>query len=334
MSTCQSHMPRTFKCDRLNSSTFLIVEDDQYGEHPFIYVKIYPRLLVVSDTGCGGKQHSSKPTRDTLQQFIETYPVITNDNAPLNPRRSDGTPSLPYLIICTHCHYDHISGIPSFRDRSRVILASSLGRSFIENDLDKHSLCSYLGIPTPKYQVSYWANNNEDVLYEGTSLSLRILHTPGHTPDELAWLDEVERHLYVGDSFYERVASDRSYTQAILFPKEGSIIDYMQTLDNLLYFVKKKNLEEGKARLKVGCGHITFSQDACDMISSVQNYFLDVLSGKVPVRESSEKRGEIYDLWQEDGEPRFSLQGPRRLVDDARRHFHIGPSLDTCSIIM
>ena len=325
-----------FKCKRLNQSTFVIVEDDKYGEHPFIYARIFhdPPLIVLSDTGCGGNSDGPKGVPDSLRNYIETCPIASNANLPLNPRQPGGSPLLSYLIICTHCHYDHILGIPSFEDISTTILASLHGKSFIEGDLAKHSLCFYLDVPTPKYTVSYWANDFEHVRFDGMLLGLQILHTPGHTPDELAWYDEENRHLFVGDSFYERVAEDRSYTQPIIFPKEGNIIDYMQTLEGLIHFVEQRNGELNKAAVKVGCGHITSSVDGLEILLSVQRYFQDVLGGKIPVVQSSEKRGETFDLWQEDGEPRFSLLSPRRLVLDARRQLHIGPSPDVSFVMV
>ena len=325
-----------FKCKRLNPSTFVIVEDDKYDEHPFIYARIFldPPLIVLSDTGCGGRSDGSKGLPDNLRNYIETHPITSNGRLPLNPRQSDGTPLLSYLIICTHCHYDHILGIPSFQDISTIILASLHGKSFIETELAKHSLCFYLDVPTPEYKVSYWADDYEHVRYESTLLGVQILHTPGHTPDELAWYDGENRHLFVGDSFYERVAADRSYTQPIIFPREGDIVEYMQTLEKLVRFVEQRNGEPNKAAVKVGCGHITSSVDGLQILLSVRQYFQDVLGGKIPVVQSIEKRGEIVDLWQEDGEPRFSLLSPRRLVLDARRHLRIGPSPDASSVMV
>lgn len=308
-----------FKCSRVNDTTFVIVESDKYKEWPFIYAKIYnePPLVVLSDTGCGGSAQVEKSSTD-LKSFIETIPVASNGGKPLNPLDNTGKPSRKYFIICTHCHYDHILGLNAFRDTSAAILASSYDRSFVEDNLAEHSLCKSLGVPVPEYTVSHWANDCEEVTFEGQSLRLEILHTPGHTPDELAWYDETERHLYVGDSFYERVAHDKTYEQAILFPKEGSIIQYMQTLYKLLTFVKEKNAENGKAALKIGCGHVTSSVDAKDILWAVHRLFVDIIDGKVPIVHSEEKRGEEFVTWQEKGEPRFSVAAPKRLMTDAR----------------
>lgn len=97
-----------FTCTRLNSSTFRIVEADKYGEFPFIYAKVYESAIVLIDTGCGGASRDPGVELTSLRDFIETYPVEENDGKPLNV---EGKKS--YVVICTHCHYDHI-GISLF----------------------------------------------------------------------------------------------------------------------------------------------------------------------------------------------------------------------------
>lgn len=128
--------------------------------------------------------------------------------------------------------------------------------------------------------------------------------------------DRDERHLYVGDSFYERVAKDRSYEQAIIFPKEGNIIEFMRSLNKLLQFVEAKNRDDDapKGPIKIGCGHVTSSVDGKEILLAVKHLFLDILSGKVPIVHSEEKRGEEFSTWREDGEPRFSVAAPRRIM--------------------
>jgi hypothetical protein len=55
----------SFSCERVNPTTFVIREDDAYGEHPFIYVKIHPKVPVVilSDTGCDEPSETKKHGR-------------------------------------------------------------------------------------------------------------------------------------------------------------------------------------------------------------------------------------------------------------------------------
>ena len=314
-------MKEYFSCSRLNSSTFLIVESDQYEERPFIYVKLCddPSLVLLSDTGCGGGTDRSKNSSN-LKDFIETYPIPENGGKPLNPRDSHGKPLRTYSIICSHCHYDHILGLAHFPASCSHIVASSFDKAFIEESLPENSLCKSLGISVPDYTVSQWAEDYEKV-YSSPHLNIQILHTPGHTPDELAYYDEDERHLFVGDTLYERVAKDQSYEQAIQFPKEGNLIHYMQSLEKLITFVNEKNDEADKAPVKIGCGHITSSVDASEIVLEVKQLFLDIFAGKVPIVQSKETRGEEVVLYQAEGEPRLSVCVPKRLVLDARKAF-------------
>ena len=289
----------------------MIHENDQYKEHPFIYVKIYndPRLVVLSDTGCGGGgQHYHD-----LKNFIETCPTAANDWKPLNPVEA----KRGYLIICTHCHFDHILGLKHFPIDSTYIIASSFDMSFIKENLPVHSLCKYIDVPTPKYTVSRWADDFEKLSFDDRPLRLQIIHTPGHTPDELAWYDEQERHLYVGDSFYERVAKDKSYEQAIIFPKEGDWVHYMQSLEKLLRFVGDLNEEPDKAPIRIGCGHVTSSANGVEILLAVRQLFWDIIAGKVPIEHSEEKWGEEFVLWKAAGDSRFSVAAPKRLASEA-----------------
>ena len=312
-------MKTYFSCSRLNSSTFLIVESDHFGEYPFIYVKLCddPPLVLLSDTGCGGGTDRESNSTN-LKDFIETYPIPENRGQPLNPRDSDGKPLRNYSIICSHCHYDHILGLAHFPASSVHIVASSFDKAFIENNLPEHSLCQSLGLSVSDYKVSQWAEDHEKV-YSDPHLNIQILHTPGHTPDELAYYDQDERHLFVGDTLYERVAKDKSYEQPIMFPKEGNLMHYMQSLEKLITFVSEKNAEANEARVKIGCGHITASVDGSEILLAVKQLFLDIFAGKVPIVHSEERRGEEYVLYRAEGEPRFSVNAPKRLVLDARK---------------
>ena len=313
-----------FTCSRVNPTTFVIHEKDKYGEHPFIYVKSFEDtpVLVLSDTGCGGGK-AQEPHATNLKDFIETSPVLSNNGNPLNPRDSNGNATKKYFIICTHCHYDHILGLPHFRDASPEISASSYGKEFIESDLPEHSLCNFLEIPVPEHKVTTWAHDYQKLYFGSIFLHLHIIHTPGHTPDEIAWYDDRERHLYVGDTLYERVAKDQSYEQAIIFPKEGNIVDYLRSLKKLLLFVDTKNNDDdaNKGQIKIGCGHVTSSVDGNEILLAVQQLILDIVQEKVPIVDTEEKRGEIHATWKEDGEPRFSVTAPKRIMQDAKQNW-------------
>jgi glyoxylase-like metal-dependent hydrolase (beta-lactamase superfamily II) len=334
-------LPTTsFVCGRINNSTFLVIEDDKFDERPYIYAKIYPNRILITDTGCNTPRRKDR-SLTSLRKYLETFPIPANGDQPLNPGGNKN-----YVIICSHCHYDHILGIPEFSSADPTIIASGFDKRFLLNDLPAHSLCKYLQVPTPEYTISHWASHAEYYSSKGTPLRIQLLYVPGHTPDSLAWYDLDEHHLYVGDTFYERkcvvpvpipdllkAIPDPSLptTQgAIIFPEQGNWIQYISSLHTLLSFVTFRNSQlkqqhggdNGAPKVKVGCGHLTHSADAEEMILEVRSLFERIIAGKVPVTGTEIVRGVTCDFWLESEDARYSVKAPRQLVVDARKHFH------------
>lgn len=182
----------SFVARKLNKSTFLVVEDDAYGEQPYIFVKLYPHHVLISDTGCNAPRRSGL-VLTSLRKYLETFPISTNSGRPLNPQGQK-----KYVIVCSHCHYDHILGIPQFESAKPISVASGFDRSFLLEGLPEHSLCKYIHVPTPSYTISKWADHTEYFSVDGKPMRIQFLQTPGHTPDSLSWYDLDEHYLYVG----------------------------------------------------------------------------------------------------------------------------------------
>jgi len=167
------------------------------------------------------------------------------------------------------------------------------------------------------------------------------MHTPGHTPDQLAWYDHDEMHLYVGDSFYERGPDKMD----IIWPSQGNLIEWHFSMQKLGCFTRSENAravavteEEEKTdpdcwidvgrRVKVGCGHQTADMDGEGVMDALEKLWWRVLRGQVPVSDTIVISGETVDRWIEPGKsPQFSFRAPRRLMNDARRFFR-GNGLD------
>lgn len=109
MADSTSSPSASFKCSKINSTTFLIVEDDVYRETPFIYAKLHPTepILIINDTGCNAPRITGQDI-DNLKEYLESYPVPANDGKPLNPRTrtaAGSTTLLPvrdYICIISH----------------------------------------------------------------------------------------------------------------------------------------------------------------------------------------------------------------------------------------
>jgi hypothetical protein len=100
-----------FTAQRLTRTTFLIIEwDDVFNEHPFIYAKVVPsaNTILILDTGCGGATHNPNIGLTSLREFIETVGISDNNGKPLNEGGR-----MKYIVVESHCHYDHIRMLSS-----------------------------------------------------------------------------------------------------------------------------------------------------------------------------------------------------------------------------
>jgi glyoxylase-like metal-dependent hydrolase (beta-lactamase superfamily II) len=252
---------------------------------------------------------------------------------------------------------DHTLGIPQFlRGGQTAILASAAGRDFIESDLAGNGLYRPIGEIAQPWKVTHWAQAFEKLCWPlamankprsvsscsaPRDLGITILHTPGHTPDQLAWYDRGEMHLYVGDSFYERGSDGMD----IIWPPQGNLIEWYFSMQKLRFFVRSENMraaavaeEEGDdgcdgwvqvaERVKIGCGHQTADVDGESIMDALETMWWQVLKGKIPVSDTMVIAGETVDRWMEPGgKGQFSFRAPRRLMDDARNFFR-GNGLD------
>ena len=203
--------------------------------------------------------------------------------------------------------------------KDSVILASAHDPSFISREnLSRHSLCDDLKIALPHYtptlvphlhhvQASYPINSPSSSNESSASpvlLGPVILHTPGHTPDEIAIWDEIEQVLYVGDTLYEWAP--------IIFPAEGSIVAWFASVDVLVSLVAPF------PQARIACGHVTTGRPATEVLTAARAFLQDVVDGKEPARRKFEKRGEICAQYVQEG-MRYSLVCPERLVEEARQ---------------
>ncbi|KAG8630593.1 hypothetical protein KVT40_002212 [Elsinoe batatas] len=275
-----------------------------------------------------------------IRQFLEECPVPSNDNQPLNPGGQK-----QYVIIISHCHYDHIYGLPAFYEQGHasappIITSSWIGKHFVSHDIYTHSLARFRNLPRIEYKPTHFVADDTDLIVKAgkltsdllstpgdadtTNLGITIFNTPGHVPDEIAWYDQAERHLYVGDSIYETGDAHGIpgiYPGPIIFPKEGNWVTYVESMKRLLSFVQATNLNggaDGEARVMLGAAHNTISVDAEEAIKDVLDFFTRVAKGEVPITRRETTRGEEYCRWDDGG--RFGVGAPLRLCEEYRKH--------------
>jgi len=115
--------------------------------------------------------------------------------------------------------------------------------------------------------------------------------------------------LYVGDTLYEQ--------EPIIFPKEGSIITWLQTIDYLISFVRQSQASSSNSEIRISCGHATASAPALELLGASKSFMMDIVCGNQIVLDRWEERGEETVMYRQDG-GRFTLVCPERLVLEVR----------------
>ncbi|KPI41452.1 uncharacterized protein AB675_9088 [Cyphellophora attinorum] len=374
---CPFSITRLYKSNDNNAgraSLWLIRENDKFGEFPHIYAKVISAsvdeagadpvirgVVVLSDTGCGteaARKHqrpnanegntSSDDVR-TTRWNLRTFLAYT-----INPHET-----LPYLVMTTHCHYDHILGLSHLLPKTSTpstsspffpdvqVLASTNAKTFIQpyRNLQKHSLSPERGTTAPNYLpfISTWAEDQHQVIYTPTNpkhpkiaTNITILTTPGHTPDSLTWYDADSRMLCVGDTFYAKTsrATQRAPWGAeppmpIMFDGYSDLKIWWEELRRVLEWVRVKNRELdsyddfGKAgngrRVILAAAHVTVGDDAEVEIQAVLRFMAEVLRDEVSKVELEGGRW----LWDHalggDEVGKYSVLAPLSLVESARK---------------
>jgi len=189
------------------------VESDKFGQFPFLYaIKGWDKWIII-DTGCG--------TADFAGFFCSS---LNSEN-------------LPFFVICSHVHFDHVGGNYQFADLPNCmgICMGSNARKFTEN-YEINSLAMAHSTTAKKFTVNKWLQDGELIYLDDKNQtkekSLEVIFTPGHTPDSIALFSYIEHRMFIGDTFYP-------FTAVHLDCIGSSLSEYMETLKKLSNFIKK-----------------------------------------------------------------------------------------------
>jgi glyoxylase-like metal-dependent hydrolase (beta-lactamase superfamily II) len=120
--------------------------------------------------------------------------------------------SLPIVVLNSHTHDDHVGDNWEFTEilgmDTPFTRTNALGSvADAQGELAQGSICGQLpsgfdpkAYTTRPWQITRWIHDGDTVDLGGRVL--RVLATPGHTPDSVSLLDEANGLLWTGDSFY------------------------------------------------------------------------------------------------------------------------------------
>jgi len=102
---------------------------------------------------------------------------------------------LPILVIPSHLHFDHVGDLQEFDDVRLLdtpVLRSQLHDGFFEEPPDQYLLRTSI-----RYRVSGWIADGQVIELGGRAI--RLVSTPGHTPDSVSLIDAAHHRMFTGD---------------------------------------------------------------------------------------------------------------------------------------
>ena len=174
--------------EQLSPNIWKIVQDDPFKQYPLLYVIRGKDKIILIDTGC-----PVSGSETTYREFID---------GELNAE------GLPYEVICSHVHFDHVGGNCHFcndlKDNGEQygrILMGGANMTFT-NNYELNSLASAQGTRVPDFKVDQWLQDGDKITVNGEDDYLETIFTPGHTPDSICLYYVKQSRLFVGDLIY------------------------------------------------------------------------------------------------------------------------------------
>lgn len=174
-----------FTIEAIDQDTFAISEY-QHWEETHCYLICGSESAVLIDTGLG------------VANIKEVVDTLTK---------------LPIQVITTHVHWDHIGSHRYFtniavHEKEQLWLSSGfpIPLAVVKHNLTKNPCSFPVNFSLDDYQI--YQGLPQHILHDGDCIALggrtlRVVHTPGHSPGHCCFYDMERKYLYAGDLIYK-----------------------------------------------------------------------------------------------------------------------------------
>ena len=215
--------------------TFTAPQADHCGEFPFFYAILGTDKVILIDTGVGPPSGGlgGASAAQIASRSERSLKAILDEQ--INPT------GLPYKILATHVHYDHIGNVHAFADaEGHVDVAMGDSDPDYATAISSHACGAARGAAVKPFTVKQWLSPGEEVFLDDAQQcdwnAVRAIPCPGHTPDSTAYYFPRERRLFVADTVYP-------FTAISLLCTGSSLAEYSGSIHTLLQLVQQE--EEG-----------------------------------------------------------------------------------------
>jgi len=194
-------------CKKLPRSAYSKLERVPIADPWFEVYEIRPRVFAIYEPHQLEEVISYLIIGDDRGLLFDTGMGISNIQAVVA-----GLSKLPVSVVNSHTHNDHVGDNWRFSDvygmDTDFTRASARGsRADAQAELAPDEICGALpagfdakAYATKPFHITHWLHDGDKIDVGGRSL--KVIGTPGHTPDAIALLDEKNGLLFTGDSFY------------------------------------------------------------------------------------------------------------------------------------
>ena len=196
-------------------------------------------------------------TYTNLYLLIGTHSALLIDTAcgifPIKPVIEDLILDKNLIVINTHSHFDHIGGNSEFdtilihKKESRLI-SKSRDISFLSSSPKKVvrrlEIIDYIFSPAKKVQPV-----EHDEIIDLGELSVRVIHTPGHSPGCISLLTS-RNELFTGDTAYYGTIYLTKSTFPISLNSIANLLNLFQEFENIDIYPSHEDFAVGKELLE------------------------------------------------------------------------------------